>query len=46
MIGQSYKFKNPDFFDKGSGLEKKLSDFLVDLSFKPIRKLLSLIEED
>ena len=35
MIGQSYKFKNPDFFDKGSGLEKKLSDFLVDLSFKP-----------
>jgi len=39
MIGQSYKFKNPDFFDKGSGLEKKLSDFLVDLSFKPNKEI-------
>ena len=39
MIGQSYKFKNPDFFDKGSGLEKKLSDFIVDILFKPNKEV-------
>jgi len=39
MIGQSYKFKNPDFFDKGSGLEKKLSDFIIDILFKPKKEI-------
>ena len=39
MIGQSYKFKNPDFFDKGSGLEKKLSDFIIDILFKPNKEI-------
>ena len=39
MIGQSYKFKNPDFFDKGSGLEKKLSDFILDILFKPNKEI-------
>ena len=35
LIGQSYKFKNPDSFEKGSGLEKKPSDFVLDFLFKP-----------
>ena len=39
MVGQSYKFKNPDFFDKGSGLEKKLSDFIIDILFKPNKEI-------
>ena len=39
MIGQSYKFKNPDFFDRGSGLEKKLSDFILDILFKPNKEI-------
>ena len=38
-VGQSYKFKNPEFFDKGSGLEKKLSDFIVDILFKPNKEI-------
>jgi LPS-assembly protein len=39
LIGQSYKFKNPDTFEKGSGLEKKLSDFIVDFLFKPNKEI-------
>ena len=39
LIGQSYKFKNPDSLDKGSGLEKKLSDFVLDLLFKPNKEI-------
>ena len=39
LIGQSYKFKNPDSFEKGSGLEKKLSDFVVDFLFKPSKEI-------
>ena len=39
LIGQSFKFKNPDSFQKGSGLEKKLSDFIVDFLFKPNKEI-------
>ena len=39
MIGQSYKFKNPDFFEKGSGLDTKLSDFIVDFLLKPNKEI-------
>ena len=35
LVGQSYKFKNPDSFEKGSGLDEKLSDFVLDFLFKP-----------
>ena len=39
LIGQSYKFKNPDSFEKGSGLENKLSDFVLDFLFKPSKEI-------
>ena len=39
MIGQSYKFKNPDFFEKGSGLDTKLSDFIIDFLLKPNKEI-------
>ena len=39
LVGQSYKFKNPDSFEKGSGLDEKLSDFVLDFLFKPNKEI-------
>ena len=39
LVGQSYKFKNPDSFEKGSGLDEKLSDFILDFLFKPNKEI-------
>ena len=39
LVGQSYKFKNPDSFEKGSGLDEKLSDFVFDFLFKPNKEI-------
>ena len=39
LVGQSYKFKNPDSFEKGSGLDEKLSDFVLDFLFRPNKEI-------
>ena len=39
MVGQHYHKRNKDFYQRGSGMEGRLSDYLTQFHFKPISYL-------